>query len=738
MSADNQLVFYQQWAVAGQQVDKYSTQPWCVDSKNLDIFSDSQSVRGTAWTPKVEIPNVDYVDKDEQWRFFLYSDWRVWDSQEDVWYDHEFYDHNAQNVDWRDLGISWVQSFWTPRKLFVKYNNSDWDMIVIITDNVVYYIPNRWIHKKMTLMNLSNSTSDTSINWTWTSFRVKVWTSGKSGSFNVHPWRWWGRVKFTYEPSSYASFTAGTLHTNQSAYLYRNSNTSALSGWGSISQYSLGSFTYDLATKKYTITAHSSDTWRWDIFVNDQWQLEVQTFLSTYYWANFSSYEKWVYFGATPDNDNGYIVANGSWTKEFWDYLPPFENRWIKQIDDKWYMQVSENEYQEMEWLKEYDEDGNAYYTLITTWSFTLPEWYDIVAITKTFDYRLVFVNREEYEMWYVYLVPAGDDILNFQQAWEFPWLFFVNAVMINGYSYVIAEERGIRGLYIFSNWQTKKIAWADLKYTEWESIIDWKQIYDFTWPMLNWRGRVVAPTKNWIYMYWENKWWQSVGAFILKVDWEITEMSASKNQLKVNFTEWDKAYYKIYQDDVNERTFEDKWSITFPVQIGTHFIEKEVRDLEISYDLPNKDTKLEAFISVNDYLFRTFTLAEELELEEWAEATMVWCAGDYKLIFVEKNGNEYTFRLQWDMPYQISTTKQLLIGEDTVDYTEMNHFKKIWECLKDNVYMKEWKNRIFKITNENELPTVRKMQIRVDWTTDWHISPLLYSLKLLSDQIDK
>jgi hypothetical protein len=51
---------------------------------------------------------------------------------------------------------------------------------------------------------------------------------------------------------------------------------------------------------------------------------------------------------------------------------------------------------------------------------------------------------------------------------------------------------------------------------------------------------------------------------------------------------------------------------------------------------------------------------------------------------------------------------------------------------------MKEGKARIFKIATDNELPIVRKMQIRVDWHTDTHNSPLLYSIRLLSDQKDR
>ena len=46
MAIDN-LNFYSAWLPAGQQTDRYSSQPWCLRSKNLDIFSSSKSVKAT-------------------------------------------------------------------------------------------------------------------------------------------------------------------------------------------------------------------------------------------------------------------------------------------------------------------------------------------------------------------------------------------------------------------------------------------------------------------------------------------------------------------------------------------------------------------------------------------------------------------------------------------------------------------------------------------------------------------
>ena len=46
MAIDN-LNVMTSWLPAGQQTDQYSTKPWCLRSKNLDIFSSSKSAKGT-------------------------------------------------------------------------------------------------------------------------------------------------------------------------------------------------------------------------------------------------------------------------------------------------------------------------------------------------------------------------------------------------------------------------------------------------------------------------------------------------------------------------------------------------------------------------------------------------------------------------------------------------------------------------------------------------------------------
>jgi len=41
--AEKDLIYNQQWIPAGHQMDKYSANPWCLFSKNVDIFSSSNN-----------------------------------------------------------------------------------------------------------------------------------------------------------------------------------------------------------------------------------------------------------------------------------------------------------------------------------------------------------------------------------------------------------------------------------------------------------------------------------------------------------------------------------------------------------------------------------------------------------------------------------------------------------------------------------------------------------------------
>jgi hypothetical protein len=75
MAIDN-LNYMSSLLPAGQLTDKYSSQPWCLKSKNLDIFSSSKSVKATAWSTPTQW-DADVIKQD--WKLLLKTDWKVYE-----------------------------------------------------------------------------------------------------------------------------------------------------------------------------------------------------------------------------------------------------------------------------------------------------------------------------------------------------------------------------------------------------------------------------------------------------------------------------------------------------------------------------------------------------------------------------------------------------------------------------------------------------------------------------------
>ena len=311
---------------------------------------------------------------------------------------------------------------------------------------------------------------------------------------------------------------------------------------------------------------------------------------------------------------------------------------------------------------------------------------------------------------------------------------------MIGNYVYILAEKRWVRWLYIFSQWDMKLLVWADKRYTEWDSLINGKEIYNFTWIMCNWRDHIVCATNDSVFMWWANKLWQNVWAFILKIDWEITDINTKRWYLDVYYTKNEVNYRQTIQDDVNIVNYESEFSVTYPIQINSHYIEKEPLNLMVSHMLPNIVTTIKAYISVNDNYFWSFLTDWEVTPDEWEKFRMNWCWWDYWLTFVEKNWNWLTFTMSGDLPYQINNTKEL-VSEDTnttIEYSDFSHFKFIWEITKESPKEVDWKSVLLSLSQKNDLPTVRKAQVKLVWTTDWYTTPEIYDVRLLSNQFDK
>lgn len=730
------ITFYQQWAAAWQQVDKYSTNPWCVDSENLDIFSDSQAIKWMPWSAKA-IPSWDsWVDVDPKERFYLASDGRVYDSKEDVWYNHSFFDDNANIIDYDDWETAAQAVFWTPKKLYVAYDSDwNWKTISILTDRLLYNIYSDWIHIsdwdvygirqwegcKDSYWNPVSATSLVTNQTSGRTDRNSIKYSNTAQQVYKSPWG------FHSEPDRAESFMKCKVkyEAQWSAFSWIT-----IEAWKSNIEWNTvtKNFEYDTVWNKVLdISDESIDLW-----LSKEYEFYYDNFITKrdYWWGN-----SWIYFHGTCESPDAFVNVR-YYKKEDWTYLYP-KDRKIIDIEDETYIEVDATEYEQLAFYALEDQSGNTYYQLTQVNTINFPDDTQIVAFARGFDYQYIFANK--WDIWIVYYA-TDVNLATWDIWWRFPWTKFINAILIWNYAYVIAEKRWIRGLYIFSQWDMKLLVWADKKYTESESLIDWKEIYNFTWIMANWRDRVVCATDNTVFMWWRNKLWANVWAFVLKVDWGITDINTKRWYLDVYFTKNQVNYRKSIQDDVNIVHHESDWSVTYPIQINTHLIEKEPMKMEVSYNLPNSSTQLDVYINVNDYYFWTFESDTQAELTAWDKFKLVWCWWNYWLIFVEKIWNLLTFYLDGDLPYQVNNTKQI-ISEDTnttINFTALNHFKHIWSCTKDSEYYPEWKYTILNITERNKLPIVRKLQVKIEWTNTGHSSPELYAIRLLSNQFDK
>jgi hypothetical protein len=134
MAIDN-LNFYSNWLPAGQLTDKYSTQPWCLRSKNLDIFSSSKSTKATAFSSPVAWDS--WVIASEWW-LELRADGKVYDSTwtlvVDPTTDFPVY---PISYDWEEWTYADAQR-WTPQAMSVASEWDEWKSFIVFTDRASY------------------------------------------------------------------------------------------------------------------------------------------------------------------------------------------------------------------------------------------------------------------------------------------------------------------------------------------------------------------------------------------------------------------------------------------------------------------------------------------------------------------------------------------------------------------------------------------------------------------------
>nr|DAW30883.1 MAG TPA: hypothetical protein [Caudoviricetes sp.] len=80
-----------------------------------------------------------------------------------------------------------------------------------------------------------------------------------------------------------------------------------------------------------------------------------------------------------------------------------------------------------------------------------------------------------------------------------------------------------------------------------------------------------------------------------LKSGDRIIKIDVVRDKLRVFYRSGD-AVKKRTHSNSSVKNYQKEFEIRFPIQIGAHMLEKELKELEVSYLLPSKDCVLEVW----------------------------------------------------------------------------------------------------------------------------------------------
>ena len=393
------------------------------------------------------------------------------------------------------------------------------------------------------------------------------------------------------------------------------------------------------------------------------------------------------------------------WEQNLWDFNEyysylPVRNRKITPVGEYY-------------WMK-----GTSFQPLYTwAWTWADPNYekkirYDFTAYAwwesnVSMDIVWLIVWNEQVYMignmdwnWYIILCDLSWWVWTPYIAYgcEFLWVANIDYLM-----YLVWEDRGISQLWVY-NWQELVAILWGTEENETKNLIDNTEQYKFDWKMVEYRDDLILSTSDHrIFAYWQTFWGKG-WAFIHELPWAIKELRADWNDLTVKYTVSSTDYVTTLQDDTPIKNYNTEWIAEFPIVLWNHLLEKEESDLYASYILPSANTSLEFWGMANHYHFWTFTSSDSYTFSTTASYKMKGCTWSYALKFIEKNDNQYTFRLEWDLPVQTTNDMKITDTEWTelITYSEYNHFRKIGEIT--TTEYQEWEFRFHNLNNKLEL----------------------------------
>ena len=733
MAIDN-LNYYSAWLPAGQQTDRYSSQPWCLRSKNLDIFSSSKSVKATAWSEPTTTGS-DIVAQDGD--LVLKTDWKIYENGS------VFIDPNTNmpkypvNYTWEWSGYT-TASWGTPQDMVVKYEWNEWKSFVVFTDraSLTYSKTKYVVEKKFTNfyhIDYADWPDPTTDGYCFELTNASAYSDAYIEIKFVNPW-----IYDTIPIRLYAEETSSSVHISTikvqriyDSYKYdpeldvmasddRTSETTTVSGditQGNGVQLAIKCSPSDLRTYNIRITFNfTNNNWSGFIYVDMNW------------WPSAKRKMK-LADGTRSDWDYNY----------YYSYLPLRE----RKLTDIW----------EYYWMK------GATFQPLYTWA-----WTRVVANTTgdkkiRYDFVQYMWWNNDVTMDVIWMVSWNEQIY---MVWNMNWNWYIFPCDLTGgrwtpyvaygcvfkwvtnidyLLYLVWEDRWVSQLWVYNGQELVSILWWN-KESEDIDLVGVDEQYKFDWKMVEYRGNLVLSTSDGRILEYGQTYGWKWGTFIHEVDGDIKELDAKGNDLIVKYEKDNTDYIIIYQDDVSIKNYNTEWEATYPIVVWNHLLEKEESDLYASYILPSSDCSLEFWASANHYHFWTFKTDWSFTPTVWSKWMIDGTDFNYYFEFIEANWERLTFRLVWDLPAMtgqetmVLTEFMSMLDPHYISYTEFNHFRKIWEITTTGY--QEWEIRFHNLNNKLELPKSHSLQVMVRGKGSQAYTPELFALDLVANQRER
>lgn len=730
------MTFFQQGAVAGMQQDAYSP-IGIYESENLDIFSSSQSVKAAAWSIPQQV-NDQIVDIDHRGQFELHKNGRVWSRKEKKYITST---EKLKGTPISDTGnltndMYEVATFGTPQKFFVHYNGDEWETIVVITDRLMYYYL-KWgkyfedkvikavncsVDEYGTITKTQNSNKKFSIHVNIEAPGMTMSTLGLRkdmiNEWDVRVTKIWNHVPRTNYSLEEDVFKQGSLNSEQ---LSLSSNIDGR----------------DTRRKEMEIQVFGRSDG--SPYKNGCVQIEFEVLNTS---------------GETQGRYDGYIYIDiNKRTYEYYNYLPKKTNRLVYSDWDLIFIENKRN-IGIYKFVRQWYFSGGvptSWMQLMQQWTLTFEVNQKVQSIIVKDDFIYVRSTKDHHS----YLTTFDTDGKRLEEK-KLYTMKVLSAVLLDWIFYLVAKQYGLVALYAYYWWQLKKLVGDEMI----GGVFMSKARYKFNGMMTEWRGKLYLATEdNKIFVRGQTAQGTNAWAFM----WSPQDDSAVNEIVALQkYHDWDYLEVLHKEDDslFSSLLFSDRetptgigydslksylqnFSFTTPVQVGSHFLEKQADKLTISASFPETWSHLDVWLRVNEYHFWHFYGNSTIEIPQGSEFELEGMVTSHTLVCERKTPKGHLFSLRGDLLANTSgftTFNKKLVQKGGGIELQVSGYDNF--CYIGRVAPWKWWHTIATFTNltsELNLPWIHTYQIKIDgYCGDEYSTPEIYSLHLQLDQVQR